>query len=350
MANRSVWCCSTILSAILLTSCSTNNATPTVRLEAPLSSWSATAPRQAISDFVKKVTREGSAEFVPAAERIAVFDNDGTLWAEKPVPFQVIFAFDRVKEMAPQHPEWKTREPFASVLKGDMQAIAATAEKGLLEIMAVTHAGMTTDEFTLAVQKWIVSARHPRTGLLYTQMVYQPMLELLSYLRASGFKTYIVSGGGVEFMRPWTERVYGIPPEQVIGSAGKLQLETRDGKLVLLKLPQIDLIDDREGKPVAIETRIGRRPIAAFGNSDGDRQMLEWTMGGDGARFALLVHHDDAKREYAYDRNDKLQQLDKAWDEAIARGWTVVSMKNDWTTVYPAAAAAAPAGNETTPR
>jgi haloacid dehalogenase-like hydrolase len=247
----------------------------------------------------------------------------------------LLFAIDRVKSLAPQHPEWKSKEPLASLLKGDMQGVAASGEKGVLEIIAATPTGMTTDEFTAAVQSWITTARHPTTGRLYSDMVYQPMLELLAYLRGNDFKTFIVSGGGVEFMRPWTERVYGIPPEQVIGSAGKLKLEMRDGKPVLLKLAQIDLIDDKEGKPVGIQSRIGRRPIAAFGNSDGDLQMLEWTMAGNGKRFALFVHHDDAKREYAYDRADKLQQFNKGWDEAVAKGWTVVSVKSDWKTIYP---------------
>jgi phosphoglycolate phosphatase-like HAD superfamily hydrolase len=335
MHKRSMRLVCAIGGAVLLASCTKSHPPSATISETALKSWNATAHRQAILDFVKNATTDGSPDFVPIAERIAVFDNDGTLWSEKPVPFQVIFAFDRVRAMASQHPEWKTREPFASVLKGDMQGVAAAGEKGVLEILAVTHTGMTTDEFTATVQEWLASATHPKTGRLYTQMVYQPMLELLKYLRASGFRTYIVSGGGVEFMRPWAERVYGIPPEQVIGSTGKLKFEMRDGKPVLLKLPQIDLIDDKEGKPVAIQNRIGRRPIAAFGNSDGDMQMLEWTMAGKGARFALLIHHDDAEREYAYDRNDKLQQLDKAWDEAIDKGWTVVSMKNDWATIYP---------------
>jgi hypothetical protein len=305
--------------------------------DGPLPSWNDTAPKKAIIAFVQRVTTEGSRDFVPAPERIAVFDNDGTLWSEKPVPFQLIFAFDRVKAMAPQHPEWKTKEPFASLLKGDMAGVAASGEKGVLEIMAATHTGMTTEEFTQAVQRWIASARHPKTGRLYIEMVYQPMLELLAYLRANGFKTFIVSGGGVEFMRPWTERVYGIPPEQVVGSAGKMKLEMRGDKPVLVKLAAVDLIDDKEGKPVGIQSRIGRRPIAAFGNSDGDLQMLQWAMAGPGARFALFVHHDDAQREFAYDRADKLQQFDKGWDEALAKGWTVVSMKKDWNTIYPPA-------------
>jgi hypothetical protein len=289
---------------------------------------------------VSRVTKEGGPDFVPVPERIATFDNDGTLWAEKPVPFQLLFAFERVKTVAPQHPEWKTREPFASLLKGNMAGIAASGEKGLLQIVAATHTGMTTEEFSQAVQDWITTAKHPQTGRLFTDMVYQPMLELLAYLRANGFKTFIVSGGGVEFMRPWTERVYGIPPEQVVGSSGKLKLEVRDGTPVLIKVPEVDLIDDKEGKPVGIQSRIGRRPIAAFGNSDGDLQMLQWTMAGSGPRFALFVHHDDAAREYAYDRADKLQTFSRGWDEALAKGWTVVSMKDDWSTVYPPAASA----------
>ena len=300
-----------------------------------LPSWNAGMTKHAIVDFVGRVTRPGSTDFVRPSERIATFDNDGTLWAEKPVPFQVMFAFDRVKALAPQHPGWKTAPPFAAILTGDLAGIAASGEQGVLQVMAATHNGMTTDEFSEAVEEWITTAKHPQTGRLYTDMVYQPMLELLAYLRANEFKTYIVSSGGVEFMRPWAERVYGIPPEHVIGSAGKLKLDTRDGKPVLIKVPAIDLIDDKEGKPIGIQRQIGRRPIAAFGNSDGDLQMLEWTTAGGGARFALFVHHDDAAREYAYDRADKVQQFNKAWDEAVAKGWTVVSMKNDWKSIYP---------------
>ena len=303
----------------------------------PLPSWNDGATKQSILDFVANVTQEGSPSFVPIADRIATFDNDGTLWAEKPIPFQLLFAFDRVKALASQHPEWSNKEPFASLLKGDTAGVAASGERGVLRIMAATHAGMTTEEFAQTVEEWIATARHPQTKRLYTEMVYQPMLELLSYLRASGFKTFIVSGGGVEFMRPWTERVYGIPPEQVIGSSGKLKLEVRDGRPVLIKLAEIDLIDDKEGKPVGIQSRIGRRPIAAFGNSDGDLQMLQWAMAGRGTRFALFVHHDDAVREFAYDRTDKLQQFNIGWDEALAKGWTVVSMQKDWNAVYPAA-------------
>jgi len=284
---------------------------------------------------VAQVTAEGSAGHVPAEERIAVFDNDGTLWSEKPLPFQMIFAMDQVRSMAASHPEWKTREPFASILKGDMQGLARSGEQGALAVMAATHAGMTTDEFQQAVQQWITTARHPVSNKPYTALVYQPMLELLEYLRANDFKTFIVSGGGVEFMRPWTERTYGIPPEQVIGSAGRLKLEQHDGHPVLVKLPAVDLINDKEGKPVGIQSRIGRRPIAAFGNSDGDLQMLQWSMAGSGPRLALFVHHDDAQREFAYDREDALQKFDKGWDEAIANGWIVASMKDDWKVIHP---------------
>jgi len=299
-----------------------------------LPSWNDGPARRAIVEFVGRVTLNGSPEFVPVSERIAVFDNDGTLWAEKPVPFQVMFALDRIKALAPSHPDWSNKEPFASAMTRDLAGVAATGERGVLEIMTATHTGMTTDEFSAIVREWITSARHPQTKRLYTEMVYQPMLELLGYLRANGFKTFIVSGGGVEFIRPWAERVYGIPPEQVIGSSGKLTLESRDGRPVLVKLAEIDLFDDKEGKPVGIHSRIGRRPIAAFGNSDGDLQMLQWTMAGLGARFALFVHHDDAEREFAYDRHDKLQRFSVGWDEALARGWTVVSMRKDWKTIF----------------
>ena len=322
-----------MLAAGLVLACTQSALT----VQDPLPSWNDTAPKKAIMAFVEKVTEKGSPDFVPVPERIATFDNDGTLWSEKPLPFQLVFAFDQVKALAPRHPEWQTKQPFASLLKGDTAGVAAAGEKGVLEILTVAHTGMTTDEFSRSVQAWIASAKHPKTGRLFTDMVYQPMLELLAYLRANGFKTFIVSGGGVEFMRPWTERAYGIPPEQVVGSAGKLKLETRDGRQVLVKLPALDLIDDKEGKPVGIQSRIGRRPIAAFGNSDGDLQMLEWAMAGDGSRFALFVHHDDAQREFAYDRADKFQQFDKGWDRAVARGWTVVSMKDDWKTIFPAA-------------
>jgi len=300
----------------------------------PLASWSDTAPKRAIVAFVEKVTKEGSADFVLPNERIATFDNDGTLWCEQPFYFQLAFAIDRVKELAPKHPEWKAKEPFASLLKGDMKGVMAAGEKGLLEIVAATHANLTTDEFNTIVKDWIKTARHPKFNRPYNECVYQPMLELLAYLRANGFKTFIVSGGGVEFMRAFAEQTYGIPPEQVVGSSGMVKFELRDGKPALVKQPKIEFIDDGPGKPVGINRFIGRRPSASFGNSDGDQQMLEWTAAGSGARFCLLVHHDDAEREWAYDRDSKIGHLDKAWDEAAAKGWTVVSMKNDWQEIF----------------
>jgi len=302
----------------------------------PLPSWNDTASRRAIVEFVGKVTQEGSPDYVPVPERIATFDNDGTLWAEQPMYFQAFFIVDRVKALAPQHPEWTTQEPFASVLKGDMKTALAGGEKALLEMVMATHAGMSTAEFEQIVKDWIATAQHPKTGRPFTEMIYQPMRELLAYLRANGFKTYIVSGGGIEFMRPWTEKVYGVPPEQVIGSSIKTKYEIRDGKPALVRLPEINFIDDKEGKPIAINQHIGRRPIAAFGNSDGDLQMLQWTTAGAGPRFALIVHHTDAEREWAYDRKSHIGQLDKALDEAQARGWMVVDMKRDWKTVFAA--------------
>ncbi len=301
----------------------------------PLPSWRDTAPRKAIVAFVERVTSQGSPDFVPPPERIAVFDNDGTLWTEQPVYVQLAFMFDQVKALAPAHPEWKTKEPFASLLRGDTRAALAGGEQGLVALMAATHSGMTTDEFARTVTDWIRTAKHPKTGRRYTEMVYQPMLELLAYLRANGFKTFIVSGGGIEFMRPWTERVYGIPPEQVVGSSGKLKYELRDGVPVLVKLPEVNLMDDKAGKPVGIQTQIGHRPLAAFGNSDGDLQMLQWTAAGPGPRFCLIVHHTDADREWAYDRTSPMGKLDKAWDEATVKGWTVVSMKDDWAAIFP---------------
>ncbi len=301
----------------------------------PLPSWTDGKTKQSIVTFVQQVTTPGSPQFVAPEARIATFDNDGTLWSEQPAYFQLLFALDRVRQLAPEHPEWKTQEPFASLLKGDMKTALAGGEKSLLDIVMATHAGMTTTEFEAIVRDWIATARHPQTKRLYTDMVYQPMLELLAYLRANGFKTFIVSGGGVEFMRPWTEAVYGIPPDQVVGSSIKTQFKMTPEGPVLVRLPQVHFIDDKEGKPVGINEHIGLRPIAAFGNSDGDLQMLQWTTAGDGPRFALLVHHTDGTREWAYDRQSHVGTLDKALDEAVARGWTVVDMKSDWKTVYP---------------
>jgi phosphoglycolate phosphatase-like HAD superfamily hydrolase len=301
----------------------------------PLSSWNDTAPKQAIVSFVEKVTKEGSTDFVPPAERIAVFDNDGTLWSEQPMYFQAFFVFDRIKALAPQHPEWKDKEPFASVLKGDVKTALAGGEHALLEMVMATHAGMTTEEFEKSVTDWLATAKHPKTGKPFTEMVYQPMLELLAYLRANGFKTFIVSGGGIEFMRPWTEKIYGIPPEQVVGSSGGLKYELRDGIPVIVKTPELNHNDDKEGKPVGIQRHIGRRPIAAFGNSDGDFQMLEWTTAGKGPRLGMIIHHTDAEREFAYDRESHVGKLSKGLDEGPKRGWSLVSMKDDWKTVFP---------------
>ena len=301
----------------------------------PLPSWNDGPVKKSITDFVARVTQEGGPDFVPAAMRIATFDNDGTLWTEQPYYFQLAFALDRVRALAPRHPEWKAKQPFRALLEGDKKTLAAGGEMGLLPIIAATHSGMTVDDFSKTVIDWTRTARHPRFNRPYTELVFQPMLELLAYLRANGFKTFIVSGGGVEFMRPWVERVYGIPPEQVVGSSGevKFQLDA-GGKPELLKTGKIEFIDDGPGKPVGINRFIGRRPIFAFGNSDGDLQMLQWTVAGTGARFAGLVHHTDADREYAYDRQSKIGKLDKAWDEARQRGWTVVDMKQDWKKIF----------------
>ncbi|WP_244466338.1 HAD family hydrolase [Dyella japonica] len=302
----------------------------------PLPSWNDGATKQQIESFVKKVTTSGSPDFVDPAKRIAVFDNDGTLWAEQPAYFEFFFALDQLKALSPQHPEWKTTEPFKSALAGDMKGLAASGEKGVLELVAATHSGMTTDEFARNVNQWVSTAQHPKSHRVFTEMVYQPMLELLHYLRDNGFKTYIVSGGGQDFMRAWVPAVYGIPPEQIVGSQGELKYELQNGKPVLIKLPKVALIDDGPGKPVGIQRSLGVKPIFAFGNSDGDQQMLEWTTSGDGARFAGLVHHTDAAREWSYDRQSKIGKLDKALDEATAKDWTVVDMKKDWKVIYPA--------------
>ena len=301
----------------------------------PLPSWNDGAAKVRIIAFVEAVTDADGKDHVAPADRIAVFDNDGTLWSEQPMYVQLAFALDRVKALAPQHPEWKDQQPFKAALEGDMKSLAQSGEHGLLELVMATHAGNTTEEFAAIVKDWLAEARHPKTGRPYTETVYQPMLELLAYLRDNGFKTFIVSGGGIEFMRPWAEQVYGVPPEQVIGSSIKTKYEVRDGKPVLVRLPEIDFIDDKAGKPVGINQHIGRRPIAAFGNSDGDFQMLEWTTAGPGPRLGLIVHHDDAEREYAYDRQSPIGRLARGLDEAPQRGWVVVSMRSDWARVFP---------------
>jgi hypothetical protein len=301
----------------------------------PLPSWNDGKAKQSILDFVASVTREGSSNFVPVPQRIATFDNDGTLWVEQPMYTQFAFALDQVKALAPQHPEWKKKQPFKAVLDGDMKALAAAGEHGAVEIVLATHANISTQDFEHVVTDWLSTARHPRFKQPYTDCVYQPMLEVLAYLRANGFKTFIVSGGGIEFMRPWTERVYGIPPEQVVGSSIKTRFVLRDDIPVLLRLPQVNFVDDGPGKPVGINEHIGRRPIAAFGNSDGDLQMLQWTTKAAATpALALIVHHTDAEREYAYDRKSHIGKLDKALDAAKLNNWTVASMKDDWKRIF----------------
>ena len=311
------------------------SAVATSSAQDPLASWNDVASKHAIVDFVKKVASEGSPDFVPVAERIAVFDNDGTLWSEQPMYFQLAFALDRVKALAPKHPEWKTTQPFKGVLEGDMKAALAGGERSLMAIIAATHAGMTTDEFSAAVTDWLATSQHPRFKRPYSDLVFQPMLDVLEFLRANGFKTYIVSGGGVELMRVFAERVYGIPPEQVLGSRIKMEYRVRNGTPVLARVQGVDFVDDKAGKPINIEQIIGRRPIMAFGNSDGDFQMLEWTTAGKGPRFALIVHHTDAEREWAYDRTSHIGQLVRGLDEGPKRGWIIADMKADWKVIYP---------------
>jgi hypothetical protein len=310
-------------------------ALPLAAVADPLPSWSDTPAKQAITDFVDAVTTEGSEDFVPAPERIAVFDNDGTLWVEQPMYTQLAFVLDRLKAMASEHPQWQAQQPFKAALEGDQEALGEAGMEGLMKLLMVTHAGMTSAEFAELAQDWIGTARHPRFERPYTELVYQPMLELLQYLRENGFKTYIVSGGGIAFMRPWTESVYGIPPQQVIGSQIELTYEVRDGEPVIVREPEIAFIDDKAGKPVGIQRHIGRRPVLAFGNSDGDYQMLEWTTAGPGARLGLLLHHDDAEREYAYDRESHFGRLDRGLDDAAEKGWQMISMKRDWRAVFP---------------
>jgi phosphoglycolate phosphatase-like HAD superfamily hydrolase len=315
----------------------------------PLRSWNDGPAKSAITSFVSRATTEGGPEFVPQPERIAVFDNDGTLWCEQPIYFQLAFVLDRVRALAPDQPEWKGQSPFKEVLAGDVKSVLAGGQKPIGQLMAVTHSGMTTDEFAVTVRDWLRTARHPKFNRPYNECIYQPMIELLAYLRAHGFKTFIVSGGGVEFMRVWAEDAYGVPPEQVIGSSGKLKYELRDGQPVLVKLPELDFIDDKAGKPVGIQQHIGRRPILAFGNSDGDFEMLEWTTASESPglslrsgepgrprpQLGLLIHHTDATREYAYDRNSPIGQLARGLDEAPKRGWIVIDMQNDWKDVFP---------------
>ncbi len=305
----------------------------------PLPSWNEGTAKQAIVSFAEKVTEVGGPDFVPVAERIAAFDNDGTLWCEQPMYFQMIFAFDRIKATAKNHPEWNDKEPYKFVLAGDMNAFGATGEQGLLDIMAATHAGMRVEEFHATVSEWMHTARHPRFHRPYDQCIYQPMHEVLVYLRASGFKTFIVSGGGVEFMRPWVDKAYGIPPEQVVGSSGVVKYELKGDQPVLMKKAKVAFIDDGPGKPVGINRFIGRRPIMAFGNSDGDYEMLRWTTANEPGptypRFGLIVHHTDAEREYAYDYPSRVGQLKRALEEAPQHGWTVVDMKKDWKTIFP---------------
>src|SRR5271155_862750 len=299
-----------------------------------LPSWNDGASKRAITDFVARVTRSGGPDFVPVAERIATFDNDGTLWVEHPMYVQLAFALDRVKAMVPLHPEWSNTQPFKAAIEGDMKPLAESGERAIAELVMATHAGMTTEEFQNIVTDWLATARDPRFKRPYTELSYQPMIELLAYLRGNGFKTFIVSGGGIEFMRPWTERVYGVPPEQVVGSSIKTKFQMRDGRPELFRLPEVNFIDDGPGKPVGINEFIGRRPIAAFGNSDGDLEMLQWTTMTGGARLGMIVHHTDAEREYAYDRDTPFGRLDKALDVAAMNHWVVVDMKNDWRRIF----------------
>lgn len=305
----------------------------------PLPSWNEGPAKRSVLDFVTAVTRDGSPDFVPETERIATFDNDGTLWVEQPMYTQLAFTLARVKALAPEHPEWKEKQPFKAALEGDMKTLEGLGERGIVELGMATHAGMTTAEFENSVAAWLATARHPRFKRPYTELVYLPMLEVLAYLRASGFQTFIVSGGGIEFMRPWTERIYGVQPQQVVGSSIKTKFEMRDGRPVLFRLPQVNFVDDKAGKPVGINAHIGRRPIAAFGNSDGDLEMLQWTtLAGDRRRFGLIVHHTDAEREYAYDRDSHFGRLDTALDAVEINRWTVVDMKADWNQIFPPAA------------
>jgi phosphoglycolate phosphatase-like HAD superfamily hydrolase len=323
-----------ILAALVMASCQDSQVAATVSQD-PLPSWKEGDNRKAIIDFVLAVTDPASPEFIKEQDRIAVFDNDGTLWSEKPVYFQLFFAMDRVRELAPQHPEWKEQQPFKAVLEDDMETLAGFGEHGILELVMATHAGMTVEEYETTVIEWFTNQKHPRFDRLYTDMVFQPMLELLHYLRQNGFKTFIVSGGGMDFMRPWVEKVYGIPRDQVVGSSTGKSFVIENGVAVIRKEASLDFINDKEGKPVGIHNYIGRKPVFAAGNSDGDLAMLQWTASGTGKRMMLYIHHTDAEREWAYDRNSSVGRLDKGLDEALESGWTIVDMKNDWSVIYP---------------
>lgn len=323
----------TLAATLLLAGLATGRAEAQVD---PLPSWNEGPARARIVAFVQAVTQPGGKDFVPPADRIAVFDNDGTLWSEQPMYFQLAFALDRARAMVAQNPTLASKPAFKAAAAGDMQALAAAGERGLLELVALTHAGNTSEEFARIVQAWVRSARHPTFKRPFTELTFTPMRELLDYLRANGFKVWIVSGGGVEFLRVLSEELYGVPPEQVIGSSVKTRYALRDGQPVIERLQELDFIDDKAGKPVGIHKFIGKRPIAAFGNSDGDFEMLEWTTSGPGARLGVLLHHDDDAREFAYDRTSHFGKLDRGLGESAQRGWTVISMRNDWKTVYAA--------------
>ena len=321
---------------LLVSACSQEQVVETIEeFTDPLPSWEDDSVKYRIIQFVVEVTDPDHENFVPEKDRVATFDNDGNLWSEQPLYFQMIFALDRIKEMASDHPEWQNQQPYQAVLEDDMNAIMESGEHGILELVMATHAGMTTDEFKQTVRQWLTTARHPRFNQPYNQLIYQPMLELLTYLRDNQFKTYIVSGGGVDFMRAWVEEAYGIPPDQVVGSSGKTELVFEDGIPVIRKLPEIDFIDDKAGKPIGISKYIGKRPIFASGNSDGDLEMLQWTAAGAGPRFMLYLHHTDSTREWAYDRDSHIGRLDKGLDVALEHGWTVIDMAKDWKVIYP---------------
>jgi len=330
-----------LLTAITVYTISCNSPQPKIETTSevfaydPLPSWNDDSSKKAIVDFVTKTTTEGTADFIPVADRIACFDNDGTLWSEQPMYFQLAFAIDRVKTLSAQHPEWKTTQPFQALLEGDLKTALSGGDKALMQIVGATHSGMTTDEFEKSVKDWIATATHPITKKHYTEMIFQPMVELLNYLRAKGYKTFIVSGGGVDFMRPWVEETYGISPDQVVGSSGKIKYDVVDGKPVLIKLPELNFIDDKEGKPVGIHQYVGKRPVFTVGNSDGDYAMLQYTSSGTGSRFGMIVHHTDSVREWAYDRQSHIGKLEKGLDDATTYNWLIVDMKSDWKRIYP---------------